>query len=88
MNIGMLWYDNDKKTGLSTKIQRAASYYQTKYGAYPNVCFVHPCMIELSNVEGEKERINSPEIKIRTSASVLPNHFWIGVNGSAEKSLT
>ena len=31
MNIGMLWFDNDIKADLPTKIQRAASYYRTKY---------------------------------------------------------
>ena len=32
MNIGMLWFDNDKKTDLAGKITRAADYYRNKYG--------------------------------------------------------
>ena len=32
MNIGMLWFDNDTKTELTIKIERAAHYYREKYG--------------------------------------------------------
>lgn len=42
MNIGMLWFDNDPKADLPAKIERAANYYQNKYGKRPTLCFVHP----------------------------------------------
>ena len=73
MNIGMLWFDNDAKTDLSAKIRRAASYYKEKYGQTPNLCFVHPSMVKATP---------SPEvgIELRTTRSVLPNHFWLGIN--------
>ena len=32
MNVGMLWFDNDPRTALSVKVQRAADYYHQKYG--------------------------------------------------------
>ena len=75
MDIGMLWFDNDTKTDLPTKIQRAASYYRTKYGRQPNLCFVHPSMVDSSPVN-----TNGSGIELRTTRSVLPNHFWLGVN--------
>jgi hypothetical protein len=73
MNIGMLWFDNDTKTDLSAKIKRAASYYKEKYGQNPNLCFVHPSMLKAPP---------TPEvgIELRTTRSVLPNHFWLGIN--------
>ena len=76
MNIGMLWFDNDAKTDLAGKIQRAKSYYQQKYGQTPNLCFVHPSMLPTSP---------PPEagMELRTTRSVLPNHFWLGVNSGA-----
>jgi hypothetical protein len=74
MNIGMLWFDNDQKSELAVKISRAASYYQSKYGKKPNLCFVHPSMLP-----HDQPKPNG--IEIRTTRSVLPNHFWIGVNG-------
>ena len=46
MRTGMLWFDNDPKTDLPTKVLRAAAYYQKKYGCSPNLCFVHPTMIK------------------------------------------
>ena len=102
MNIGMLWFDNDPKAELTTKVERAAVYYLSKYGKSPNLCFVHPTMLrsvpteqemkaigetespQLSEDERQKppERVKKGAIEVRTSRSVLPNHFWIGVNGS------
>jgi hypothetical protein len=45
MDIGMLWYDGDTKRTLDAKVASAVAYYQTKYGATPTVCFVHPSML-------------------------------------------
>jgi hypothetical protein len=75
MNIGMLWFDNDPKADLLVKIGRAADYYQGKYGQHPNLCFVHPNMV--------KETVKPAGIELRTSRTVLPNHFWIGVGTTA-----
>lgn len=95
MNIGMLWFDNDAKSSLDTKIERAASYYRTKYGRTPTLCFVHPSMLpanasspsnsELSNTSDngaskEGQKIIAGGVEVRSHRSVLPNHFWIGVN--------
>jgi hypothetical protein len=75
MNIGMLWFDNDKKSDLATKIQRAADYYHMKYGKAPNLCLVHPRTLGNSSMTGAS-------IEVRTTRSVLPNHFWLGVNNN------
>jgi hypothetical protein len=85
MDIGMLWFDNDKQAELSVKIQRAVSYYQKKYGQKPNLCFVNPCMIS-PNGNGSKppKENDTPKnangVEIRESNSMLPNHLWIGIN--------
>ena len=76
MNVGMLWFDNDPKADLTSKIIRAADYYQKKYGQPPNICFVHPSM--LKGVE-----IKPGKIDIKPNRSVLPNHLWIGVHAAA-----
>ena len=75
MDIGMLWFDNDKKTNLQAKIARATKYYQNKYGDTPNLCFIHPSMLP-ENGNGSQ----ACEIEVRTSNTMLPHHFWIGVN--------
>lgn len=96
MNIGMLWFDNDPKVNLDTKIERAALYYAKKYGKNPTLCFVHPSMLANSAATNERPENgggNSPAqikslvahgIEVRSNRSVLPNHFWIGVNGASE----
>ncbi|MBN1145841.1 MAG: hypothetical protein JXA78_01195 [Anaerolineales bacterium] len=98
MNIGMLWFDNDPKVNLDMKVERAATYYRNKYGKAPTLCFIHPSMMpagaqppkngnsadhEFQSEPGE--RYLSGGVEIRGNRSVLPNHFWIGVNGAAER---
>jgi hypothetical protein len=73
MKTGMLWFDNDPRADLNTKIARAAEYYQKKYGANPNLCFVHPTM-------AKSGAFRTGAIEVRLSRQVLPNHLWIGAN--------
>ncbi len=79
MNIGMLWFDNDNKADLATKIQRAASYYHTKYGKAPNLCLVNPKTLGDFPWKGKG-------IELKATRSVLPNHFWLGVNSTPANS--
>ena len=90
MKIGMLWFDNDAKAALDVRIERAASYYRTKYGKTPTLCYVHPSMLPAPVVESLPEDNGSQTepvivrhagVEVRTNRTVLPNHFWIGVNG-------
>jgi hypothetical protein len=76
MNIGMLWFDNDPKADLMTKIQRATDYYQHKYGQKPDVCYVHPSM-----VSDKSARMNG--LDVQANQMVSPDHFWLGVKASA-----
>jgi hypothetical protein len=76
MNRGMLWFDNNPKTELAAKIQQAAEYYRRKYGAAPNLCFVHPSMMADKMADDDK-------ITIRAYRPVLPGYLWIGL---AEKN--
>jgi hypothetical protein len=70
MNIGMMWFDNDPKTSLATKIARAAEYYRAKYGRTPDICLVNP-NTTIGEVMGN--------ITIRSCKTILPGHLWIGV---------
>ena len=72
MISGMLWFDNNPKTNLPEKIDRAAAYYAEKYGKIPTLCFVNPKMVG----ENQPEQKN---IEVKTSETVLPFHFWLGI---------
>ena len=72
MDVGMLWFDNDPKSDVVSKVQKAAAYYRKKYGENPNLCFVHPSM--LPEIKPE-----AGEISVHSNTTMLPNHFWIGV---------
>lgn len=71
MNIGMLWFDNDPKRTLQQKIERAAEHYRRKYGQTANVVFLHPATPRMPAEIGG--------LAVKTSKTVLPNHFWLGV---------
>lgn len=73
MITGMLWFDNDQNTTLTNKIDRAAQYYKKKYGHSPDVCFVHPTMIEAA-----AESKQTAAMEIKASEMILLHHLWIG----------
>ena len=73
MDIGMMWFDNDPKTGLLTKIERAAEYYRNKYGCRPDLCLVNPTMLPAM-------KMNTGGITVRSFRSILPGILWLGVN--------
>jgi hypothetical protein len=72
MNIGMLWYDDDRQRSLEEKVRRAADYYRQKYGQSPNLCLINP-----QSANGGPQAVNSIELK--AAPNILPYHFWIGV---------
>lgn len=72
MTTGMLWFDDSGAT-LAAKIQKAADYYEKKYGRRPELCLVHPNMlkdVKLEEIQG---------ITVRPYRPVLPGHLWIGI---------
>ena len=73
MITGMLWFDNDKKESLASKVERAAQYYKKKYGKAPDICFINPKMLE-----SQPEETPTDKIELKPSQTVLPHHFWIG----------
>ena len=94
MEIGMLWFDNDKDTSIPNKVERAARYYQKKYGVSPDLCYIHPKMVNGKNGKQEKSKKTSGpgqfkigKVLILKNKKVLPDHFWIGV-GIAEDPLS
>lgn len=83
MNIGMLWYDDNPKVDLLNKIERAANYYQEKYGKHPTLCLVHPTM--LTNAGQTDIGKDDTRLEVRTAPFVRPNHFWIGLKNEEAK---
>lgn len=75
MEIGMLWFDNDPRTALAIKIGRASDYYRLKYGSVPNLCLVHPSMLN-----GHPDLVGGfpGKIVVRPNRVVQPGHLWIG----------
>lgn len=87
MNVGMLWFDNDRHTPFEQKVKRAASYYRQKYGRMPTLCYVHPSMLAaLTGITQGEAGCKIDEVFVRVDRAVRPNHFWIGVNSDSEEA--
>jgi hypothetical protein len=76
MKTGLLWFDDDPRSGLEEKVRRAATHYERKYGRLPDLCFVHRSVF---NGNGKRRVINAGGVEIRPGRAVLPGHFWLGV---------
>ncbi|MGZ9166928.1 MAG: hypothetical protein ACXW4U_17290, partial [Anaerolineales bacterium] len=74
MHTGMLWFDNSQ-TALTIKIQKAVDYYHKKYGRTPDLCLVHPSMLEQNN----QRQLEVNKLTVRPYRPVLPGHIWIGI---------
>jgi len=73
MKTGMLWFDNSQTT-LTVKIQKAAEYYEKKYGRKPDLVLIHPSMLEQNQRQLEVNKIT-----VRPYRPVLPGHIWVGI---------
>ena len=73
MHTGLLWFDNDPRTTLSVKIQKAMDYYDKKFGRKPDLCLVHPSMMDTNQIQ-----IDLGKLVVRAYRPVMPGHFWIG----------
>lgn len=82
MRVGMMWFDSDHNRSLEERIEQAAGYYQAKYGARPDLCYVHPAMDELGGLR------HASGVTVRTSPEVLPEHLWLGVSDPARPAGT
>ena len=76
MHTGMLWFDNSQ-TALNIKIQKAVDYYHKKYGRTPDLCLVHPSMLDTQEKNQRTLEIN--KLTVRPYRPVLPGHIWIGI---------
>jgi len=76
MHTGMLWFDNSQ-TALNIKIQKAVDYYHKKYGRTPDLCLVHPSMLDAQEKNQRTVEIN--KLTVRPYRPVLPGHIWIGI---------
>lgn len=78
MNVGMLWLDDTKNRTLAEKVERAAEYYQNKYGRSPELCLVNTALL------AEKQTIG--QIEVAPAKTVMPAYLWLGMKTSSATS--
>jgi hypothetical protein len=77
MQVGLLWFDDDPRRPFEVKVEEAVERYIEKFGAQPNTCFVNPQTLP----NGIRSHAG---VAIRPLATVLPDHFWIGLSREDE----
>ncbi len=75
MKSGLLWYDASAND-ITAKILQAATRYQQKFGVKPDTCFVNPRDVP----KVEKVLAHGHSIQVKTKATIMPNHIWLGVS--------
>ena len=50
MDTGLLWFDNSAQP-LTEKVAAAAAHYERRFGERPNVCYMHPEMLDTSSAK-------------------------------------
>ncbi|MGA7194250.1 MAG: hypothetical protein WBW94_11530 [Anaerolineales bacterium] len=80
MHVGMLWFDDNPKLALKNKIEKAVIYYRQKYRREPNLCLLHPTMLENDKLKAELLELNNIQgLTVRSYRPILPGHLWIGI---------
>ena len=75
MQVGLLWFDKDPRIPFVQKVLEAAERYHEKFGAEANTCYVHPSLLPAG--------VTVPGFELRTRATILPHHFWVGFDAEA-----
>jgi hypothetical protein len=73
MKLGILYFDNDPKSSLASKVEKAVTCFGNKYGITPDICYIHPNLLDRVTSINRK-------IKILPSRKISPNHLWIGIS--------
>ena len=71
MDTGLLWFDNSAQP-LTDKVAAAAAHYERRFGERPNVCYLHPEMLDNASAK-------QCAMPLGTATHVLQHHLWIGI---------
>ena len=77
MRTGMLWLDNEPASTLEFKVKKAVNYYRQRYGQPPNLCFVHPSLLDQPE-SGEIPPIDIMGVQVMPSQFIEPEQLWLG----------
>lgn len=76
--IGTMWFDPSEKS-LRVKVEEAKTHLELRYDKEPNVCYVNPDTLSEYLLEQIREAEDYLGIEIKPSASIMKNHFFIGI---------
>ena len=79
MEIGMMWFDDDKIKPLEAKVMQAVEFYAKKYGRRPNACLVNSAELAkcIANAPAPANRL--PGLRLEPMSTILPHHYWVGI---------
>jgi hypothetical protein len=78
MQEGLLWYDDNPSRDLAEKIGQAVQRYRRKFGASPNVCYVHRSTLQPLDDGGNGKVQKVGGVRVSSLPTILRHHFWLG----------
>ncbi len=76
VSLGWLWFDDDPRTSLEEKVNRAATRYRQRFGRPPRLCYVSQ-----KTLGGQQPALAA--LQVRGASNVLPGHFLFVVDEQA-----
>jgi len=71
LKMGLLWFDDDSKRALTTKLDEAAERYEERFGVRPTLAHLNP-----AQAEGMKHR----RLRVWGDPGLRRNYFLIGID--------
>jgi hypothetical protein len=82
MQVGLLWFDNDPRRAVASKIEEAATRYREKFGCIPDVCYVNSVDLNGQGLVVTLAGLPEASVRVLPARNILPHHFWVGVEES------
>jgi hypothetical protein len=76
-----VWYDDEPRSILKSKIEQAVQHYQEKYGELPKECKFNGNMVNSSEDSAGDlllEQLQFSTVTILTPVNIPRNNFWLG----------
>lgn len=78
MDIGMLWYSDDRKQTVEQKVMQAAVFYSRKYGLQATECHIHP-----RTLGAGPDHVGL--VRLVADSTIVQDHFWLGIGDAHDQ---
>jgi hypothetical protein len=85
MQMGLLWFDDDPRRELVSKVEEAARRYQSRFGVVPDTCYVNRAVLSEGDGIVRLQGQGNPTLRLAPASNIPLHHFWVGVEDRFER---